>query len=57
MSDFCDVVKDENVDEVNVLKKDLENEEKMSIFEVDEEEKKVFYGEPPIQSYRRGISS
>ena len=37
-------------------KKDLETEEKMSSFEVDEKEQKVFYGEPPIQSYRRGIS-
>jgi flagellar biosynthesis protein FlhB len=38
-----------------IEKKDLENEEKMSIFEVDEE-KKVFYGEPSVHSYRRGIS-
>lgn len=51
-NDVTEVIGTEEVKE----KKDLETEDKMSIFEINEDEQKVFYGEPPIQSYRRGIS-
>lgn len=51
-NDVTEVIDTEEVKE----KKDLETEDKMSIFEINEDEQKVFYGEPPIQSYRRGIS-
>jgi len=40
----------------DIEKNNLEIEEENVNFEEDENEKKVFYGEPSVQSYRRGIS-
>jgi len=42
--------------EEDIKKNNLEIEEENVNFEVNEDEQHVFYGEPPIQSYRRGIS-
>jgi len=42
--------------EEDIEKNNLEMEKENVNFEVDESEKKVFYGEPSVQSYRRGIS-